>query len=170
MRKLLTVATSFILFVPGRTTVEWRLPQPVPHSAICPNPAALSTAYAAALTVQRRSLDPHARRVQLDPGLLPETLSFAQHLSEVDSLFHANTRFAELCGTLDEYKARPDEPPRRLAAYILARLTNSLLHDVIQKDTSRIWIAAAAAGNYYVVRLCSTRRPKNPGRRPGSTR
>lgn len=117
----------------------------------------LNREYVSALNDVRHQLDPSAPPVRFDPALFVLTVLHAAEMQRTDSLYHASSpslRYAaELIGTKHSMQS-PDA--KKLVKFMLTNLQNSEPHCDFQSNTKLVYIAIAAAHDYYAVRLSDT--------------
>jgi len=117
----------------------------------------LNREYVTALNYVRHQLDPNAPTVRFDPALFVLTVLHAVEMQRTDSLYHASApslRYAaELIGTKHSMQS-PDV--KKLVNFMLTSLQNSEPHCEFQSNTKLVYVAIAAAHDYYAVRLSDT--------------
>ena len=106
--------------------------------------------YVRRVTYERQRVDPGAPPAYFDRSLLAGTVAFSHLLERNDTLYHDNTRYAELVGTFLDEDTRN---PAQVAQLIFERLYASAPHRVVQADAGLTGVCASATNRSYVVRL-----------------
>ena len=121
----------------------------------------LNDAYIRRVTSERQRVDPGAPPAHFDRNLLAGTVAFSQLLERNDTLYHDNTRYAELVGTFLD--ADPTTPAQ-VAQLVYERLRASAYHCEIQADAGLTGICLSATRRSYVLRLSRAPAADNPAR------
>lgn len=152
-----------LLLVSSAALHGWSSPgaTPTPVAPRCDSQQ-LNDAYARRVSIERQRVGTGAPPAYFDQSLLAGTVAFSHLLERNDTLYHDNTRYAELVGTFLDDDTRN---PVQVAQLIFERLQASPPHRVVQADAGLTGLCVSATSRSYVVRLSRTSASENPARR-----